>query len=278
MRIECDQSQVWGFTIVLWLSALKLGFAMISRATNMSGVTIGRFWLCFFVVSLSLAFVSAPALAGGFAQDAEVDETDFPAEATDPQGDVPAGDDSDKDHDGDGEHAEGDHAEGDQPSLLSLNPGAAVWNLLIFLLVLTILGIFVWPKILEGLQAREDKIHSDLDAAKQASEAAQASLAEYQKQLSEAQETVQSMLAEARRDAEQVGAKIVAEAKADADRQRERAVSDIEAAKVVAIGELASQTSDLAMSLARQVVGRELNEGDHADLIRQSLDKLPSRN
>ncbi|XZE56825.1 F0F1 ATP synthase subunit B [Planctomycetaceae bacterium SH139] len=243
----------------------------------MSGVTIGRFWLCFFAVSLSLAFVSAPTLAGGFVQDAEVDETDFPAEVNESEGEVPAGNIPNDEHP-EGDHPEGDHATGDQPSLLSLNPGAAVWNLLIFLLVLTILGVFVWPKVLEGLQAREDKIHSDLDAAKQANETAQASLAEYQQKLSEAQATVQSMLAEARRDAEQVGAKIVAEAKADADRQRERAVSDIEAAKVVAIGELANQTSDLAMSLARQVVGRELNEGDHADLIRQSLDKLPSRN
>ncbi len=34
----------------------------------------------------------------------------------------------------------------------------------------------------------------------------------------------------------------------------------------------------MAMQVARKVVGRELNPADHADLIRQSLDRLPSNN
>jgi len=166
----------------------------------------------------------------------------------------------------------------DNPGLLSIHPGAAIWNLMIFLSVLAILGIFVWPQILAGLQARDNKIRADLESAESANRDAQLALAGYQRQISEAQDEVRQMLAEARRDAETVGVKIVEEAKADAQRQRERAVADIEAAKNVAIGQLASQTSDLAISLARQVVGRELKTSDHADLIRQALDGLPSRN
>jgi F-type H+-transporting ATPase subunit b len=176
----------------------------------------------------------------------------------------------------DSSKSDADHAE--TPGLLSINPGAAIWNLLIFLLVLFVLGMFVWPPILTGLQAREDKIRADLQGAEQANLQAQATLAGYQKQLGEAQSKVQDMLAEARRDAEVVGAKIVEEAKADAERQRVRSLADIESAKVAAVTELANQTSDLAMALARQVVGRELNANDHADLIRQSLDRLPSSN
>lgn len=171
-----------------------------------------------------------------------------------------------------------DHAGPPTPGLLSINPGAAIWNLLIFLLVLFVLGMFVWPQILNGLQAREDKMRADLQGAEQANRQAQATLADYQRQLNEAQAQIQAMFSEARRDAETVGAKIVEEAKADAERQRVRALADIEAAKTTAVSELASQTSDLAMALARQVVGRELNANDHAELIRQSLDRLPSNN
>jgi F-type H+-transporting ATPase subunit b len=174
--------------------------------------------------------------------------------------------------------AEGDAGHAETPGLLSINPGAAIWNLLIFLLVLFVLGMFVWPPILTGLQAREGKIRADLHGAEQANLQAQATLASYQKQLGDAQSKVQEMLAEARRDAEAVGAKIVEEAKADAERQRARSLADIESAKVAAVTELANQTSDLAMSLARQVVGRELNASDHAELIRQSLERLPSSN
>ena len=64
----------------------------------------------------------------------------------------------------------------------------------------------------------------------------------------------------------------------EAERQRERAVSDIETAKKVAISELAGQTSDMAIQVAKQVVGRELKAEDHAELIRQSLERLPSNN
>lgn len=173
---------------------------------------------------------------------------------------------------------EGHEGTAEAPPLLNIDFGSAVWNLLIFLIVLAILAKFVWPQILAGLQAREEKIHSDLRGAEKANQDAKQLLVQYQTQLDEAQVKVQEMLAEARRDAERAGARIVEEAKGDADRQRQRALADIQAAKTVAITELADQTSELAISLARQVVGRELNASDHAELIRQSLDRIPSRN
>jgi F-type H+-transporting ATPase subunit b len=171
-----------------------------------------------------------------------------------------------------------DEAHGEMPPLLSFDFGSAIWNLFIFLLTLLILGVFVWPQILSGLQAREDKIQEDIQGAERANAEAKASLATYQQQLADAQAKIQEMMADARKNADRVGAGIVEQAKADAERQRERALSDIEAAKSVAISQLAGQTSELAMALARQVVGRELNPQDHADLIRQSLERLPSNN
>ncbi|MEM1069620.1 MAG: F0F1 ATP synthase subunit B [Planctomycetota bacterium] len=202
------------------------------------------------------------------------------------EGDHADGDHSDGDH-ADGDHADGDHADGDhaggghghdKPPLLSIDVGAAVINLAIFLGVFAILGKFVWPVILNGLQAREQKIQGDLQAAEQANQEAKVLLADYQSKLDDAATQVQAMLAEARNDAESNKQKIVEEAKEEAERQRERAVADIETAKKVALSELAGQTSDMAISVAKQVVGRELKPEDHADLIRQALDRLPSNN
>jgi F-type H+-transporting ATPase subunit b len=179
-------------------------------------------------------------------------------------------------------HAEGDHA-GHQdppgtPPLLQFDAGSAIANIAIFLGVFAILGKFVWPVILDGLKARESKIRTDLEAADRANQEAKALLASYQTKLDEAASQVQSMLAEARKDSEASGQRIIDEAKAEAERQRVRAIADIETAKKVAIADLAGQTSDLAMQVARKVVGRELKADDHADLIRQSLDRLPSNN
>ncbi|MEX0824520.1 MAG: F0F1 ATP synthase subunit B [Pirellulaceae bacterium] len=174
-------------------------------------------------------------------------------------------------HAGDGEHAQ-------RPPLLNLDLGSAVWNLLIFLLTFAVLAFLVWPPILKGLQSREDKIRSDLKQAEAANANAANLLTQYEKKLDDAQAEVQAMLAEARKDAAAAGERIVADAKAEAGRQRDRAVADIETAKQVALTEMADQTSAIAMKLAQQVVGRELRPEDHADLIRQSLDRLPSHN
>ena len=66
-------------------------------------------------------------------------------------------------------HAAGGHADpAGTPPLLQIDIGSAICNLAIFLGVLAILSKFVWPTILGGLQAREDKIHGDLEAAEKA--------------------------------------------------------------------------------------------------------------
>jgi F-type H+-transporting ATPase subunit b len=177
------------------------------------------------------------------------------------------------------DHSGSSHGESHElPPLLQIDFGSAVINLLIFSGVFLVLSKFVWPPILAGLQARETKIHDDLTAAEQANNDAKNLLGEYQSKLDEAANQVQEMLASARRDAESAGQRIVDEAKEEAVRQRERAVSEIETAKKVAISELAGQTSDMAIQVAKQVVGRELKAEDHADLIRQSLERLPSNN
>ena len=171
-----------------------------------------------------------------------------------------------------------DHDDADMPPLLQFDFGSAICNLAIFLGVFAILSKFVWPVILGGLRAREDKIHGDLKDAEKANAAAKDILSQYQTKLDDAASQVQALLASARKDAEASGQRIVDEAKAEAERQRERAISDIETAKRVALSELAGQTSDMAINVAKQVVGRELRAEDHADLIRQSLERLPSKN
>ncbi|WP_182867261.1 F0F1 ATP synthase subunit B [Rhodopirellula sp. JC639] len=176
----------------------------------------------------------------------------------------------------DGAHDDGAHEA--LPPILSFDPGAAVINLAIFLVTFGVLAKFVWPVILGGLKAREEKIAGDLQSAQASSLKAEATLAEYQKKVQEVAGEAQAILAEARRDAQATATKIVDEAKADAQRQSERALADIETAKKVALAEIAGQTSSLAMGVAKQVVGRELKAEDHAELIKRALEEVPSKN
>ncbi len=170
------------------------------------------------------------------------------------------------------------HGDTEGPGLLSVDFGSAIWNLIIFLGVLAILSTFVWPQILSGLKAREDKIREDLQSAEAANKTAQANLASYQSQLDDAGTKVSAMIAQARMDAEAAGQRIIDDAKAEAATQRQRALAEIDNAKKVALAELADETSAMAMSVARSVVGRELRAEDHADLIRDAMQRMPSAN
>ncbi len=176
-------------------------------------------------------------------------------------------------------HSEADgHGDREKTPILSFDFGSAFWNFVIFACVMAVLSIFVWPSVLGGLQSREDKIREDLESAERANAEAQAILAGYQSKLDEAAAQTHALLAEARRDAEANGQRIIDQAKAEAAAQRERAVADIENATKVAMADIASRTSEMAMQVARGVVGRELSANDHADLIAQAMQRLPSKN
>jgi F-type H+-transporting ATPase subunit b len=175
--------------------------------------------------------------------------------------------------------ADAAHAEpAAMPPLLQVDVGSAIVNIAIFLGVLAILAKFVWPVILGGLEARESKIRGDLESAHQANLEAKALLVSYDNKISEASTQVQKMLADAQKASEAERQRMIADAKAEAEVHRQRALADIEQAKKVAISELAGQTSDMALAVARKIVGRELRPDDHAELIRQSLERLPSNN
>lgn len=164
------------------------------------------------------------------------------------------------------------------PPLLQFDAGSAIVNIAIFIGVFFILSKLVWPVILRGLEARDTKIRTDLESAHQANLEAKALLDQYGAKLAEASTQVQKMLAEAKKDADSERQRVVAEARSEAENHRNRALADIDQAKKVAISELANQTSDMALSVARRIVGRELKADDHAELIRQSLERLPSNN
>ena len=163
-------------------------------------------------------------------------------------------------------------------SVQEFRPDLAIVTLIVFLLLMAILGKFAWGPIAKALDDREKSIANNIDEAKRNAEASQQRLAEYEAKLAAASEEVREMLAQARRDADAAKERIVAEAQEAASRERERAVADIEAAKSSALSEVAQKSADMAFVLASRIVRRELKPEDHAQLVREAIEKLPSKN
>lgn len=191
---------------------------------------------------------------------------------------------------GHGDAGHGDAGHGADMDLSHANPGPnleavvewksdlAIYSLVVFFLLLLILGKFAWAPIMAGLDRREKAIENWIAEAKENAAKSAEHLQAYDAKLAAATEETREILAQAHRDAEAARQRIVTEAEAVAQRQRERAVADIQAAKNVALNEVAQKGAEIAVDLASQIVRRELRPEDHTQLIKESLDRFPSQN
>lgn len=181
-----------------------------------------------------------------------------------------------------GHHDPFDLSEGNASSTL-LSPAdlkfdLAIYTVIVFLLLLAGLYKFAWGPISRGLEKREQGIANKIDEANLAATQAAEKLREYEARLATATEEARTIIQQSHQDAQRSSERILAEAQERADRERLRSVADIEAAKNVALESISQKTVDLAMLLAGRIVRKELNETDHTQLIREALEKLPSKN
>lgn len=149
-----------------------------------------------------------------------------------------------------------------------------IWGVVGF----TVVFGFIWkmglPSIKSGMNARTERIRSDLDAAEAQRTEASGILAEYQAQLTDARSQSAKIIEEARQAADEVKATLVAKAEADITELRTRATSDIEAAKVQAIADLRGEVASLAIGAAEQVVERNLDHDTNVALVESYINQV----
>lgn len=170
-------------------------------------------------------------------------------------------------------HGDDSHA-ASGPDPLAFDPDLALWTLVVFAALLMVLKTAAWGPIMRGLEAREESIVGNLDAASAKHDEAKALLAEHEKKLAGAADEVRVLLEEARRDAEHTKEDIVAEAKAAADAERERAVRDIDQARDVVVRQLAEQTAGLAVDLASKVVRQDITPARQGEIVDEALNRF----
>jgi F-type H+-transporting ATPase subunit b len=181
-----------------------------------------------------------------------------------------------------GHHDPHDLAHGDGSSQLKapleLRFDLAIATLIIFLLLAAILAKFAWAPIAAGLEKREQTIAKQIADAEHASAMAAKQLQEYERKLAAATEEARAIVGQARQDALTAKDRIVAEAQAAAAKERDRAVADITTAKNQALQEIAQKSVSTAISLASNIIRREVKPEDHDKLIHESLQKFSSLN
>jgi len=148
----------------------------------------------------------------------------------------------------------------------------------LFLIVFGILAVMVWPKIVAGLDERNEKIVGEIAAAEEARKQAKEALDEYEKNLASARAESQKMLEETRAQQGALAAQLKATADAELSAMREKAVADIDAAKKQALNELYSESVNLATVMAGKILAREVTVDDQQKLMDESLAEMKSVN
>jgi F-type H+-transporting ATPase subunit b len=152
-----------------------------------------------------------------------------------------------------------------------------IWGGISFFLLLGLLTKFAYPGIKKGMADRTTRIRTDLEGAEAAKADAQRVLDEYRAQLADAKTEAGRIIEEARQQADALKRDQAQRLQTELAEMRERAASDVEAAKTQAIADLRSEVASLAIGAAEVVVQHNLDPATQTQLVEQYIQSVASR-
>ncbi len=177
-----------------------------------------------------------------------------------------------------GAHAQAAAAPAQQAPNPILPSGTEIlWGSVSFLVLVVMMWKFAFPTVQKAMEARTEKIRSNLDEADKVRTEAQGILEEYQRQLADARGEANRIIEEARQTADQLRQDMVRRADEEVAELRRRSVEDLKAAQERVMGQLQLQVRDLAIDLAEKVVGANLDRTRNLALVDQLIAELDAR-
>ena len=163
---------------------------------------------------------------------------------------------------------------GEFEALLGVNPWTALFALANFLFLFFMLRKFLFKPVMKMIDDRQKEIDDLYKDAEDAKKDAQAKQHEYDRKLSAAQQTSEQLVREAVARGQSREEEILRQANAQASAMMDKAADDIAREKKKAVNDAKDEISVIALSIAGKVVGRELNDADHARLVDGFIEEL----
>ena len=165
-------------------------------------------------------------------------------------------------------------AEGKFLEVISVNFWQMIISILNLVILYLILKKFLFKPVKKTLaerRAQVDDLYGSAEAAKAEAETARE---EYTAKLGNADESARQIVSDATKRANERAEEIVDEAKSEAERLRRRADEEIAQERKKALNEVKNEISDISVEIAEKVVGREIREEDHREMIDQFIRDL----
>ncbi|MBQ9383049.1 MAG: F0F1 ATP synthase subunit B [Ruminiclostridium sp.] len=151
--------------------------------------------------------------------------------------------------------------------LVNINPSTIIFTLINTLIILLLYRFLLHKPVMKILDARKEKINSEMKAAEDAQAQAEAVKAEYDAKLKESKEEAAQIVSNAVKRAGERENQIIAEAQQEAADLKKKAEESIELEKKKAINEIKDQISDIVIMASEKVCEKEISKADNEALI-----------
>ena len=156
---------------------------------------------------------------------------------------------------------------------LGLNVQSLVLNTLAFLVIVAVLGKYVYPSLIKALDAKKDELEAAVRMERDAKAALDKAEAKAGDVISEARSSAEEIISAAKADAsaqiEAARVKAAAQAERQLVESREELARDVNAARQT----LKADTAKLVASATETILGEKLNTESDRALIGRSLDR-----
>lgn len=140
--------------------------------------------------------------------------------------------------------------------------------------ILWLMTKYILPPLNKAMESRQEKIRASLEAADAARAEAAAAGDERQQLLVAARDQARGIVDAAQATSDQVKAESTGRGQAEYDRILASAAAEVDTARQRAIDEASARIGEIVFELVNTIVGREVDEISHQDLIREAVAAL----
>lgn len=137
-----------------------------------------------------------------------------------------------------------------------------------------ILRKLVFKPIMKMIESRQNEVDDMYSKAEAYLDDARADKQEYEQKLGEVKEQGEEYMKAVVKRAQEREEQILREADEKADRVVRRAEEQVALEKKQAMNEIKDQVSDMALQIAQAVIERDVEQGEHADLIDSFISQM----
>lgn len=157
--------------------------------------------------------------------------------------------------------------------MMSIN-STMLWTIINFLVLIYLLGRFLYKPLLKIIDQRRAKIQADLDQAAAEKTKAAELTEKYQTRVERAREEAQEIISAAEKRGNERREEIIAEARNEAKRIKERATEEIKQAKRQALGQLRDEVSKISLLIAQKFLEESVDKKHHQNLVEEFINQL----